>query len=300
MNNTTTEKRDVYTIVTDRIIELLKQGTIPWKKPWVEAGIPQNLISRRVYRGLNVMLLASLGYEQNYFLTYSQIKELGASVKKDEKSYPVVYWNWVEPKQEEGEILNTKKYPFLRYYNVYNVAQCTDIPPEKIPVVTRQTHPIAACEHIIESMPTKPKITQKENKAYYNPLLDFINMPKMGTFTSDESYYATLFHELIHSTGHLTRLNRKGLLEMTEFGSQPYSFEELVAEIGACYLESLTGIAEKQIDNNAAYISGWLEKLENDDHFIVLASSQAQKAVDYILGQQFEVKEEMAEQNGVE
>ncbi|MBX7109627.1 MAG: ssDNA-binding domain-containing protein [Chitinophagales bacterium] len=300
MNNTTTEKRDVYTIVTDRIIELLKQGTIPWKKPWAEAGIPQNLISRRVYRGLNVMLLASLGYEQNYFLTYSQIKELGASVKKDEKSYPVVYWNWVEPKQEEGEILNSKKYPFLRYYNVYNVAQCTGIPPEKIPVVTRQAYPIQACEHIIENMPSKPKITQKEAKAYYNPLLDFINMPKMGTFSSNESYYATLFHELVHSTGHLTRLNRKGLLEMTEFGSPPYSFEELVAEIGACYLESLTGIAEKQIDNNVAYISGWLDKLENDDHFIVLASSQAQKAVDYILGQQFEVKEEMAEQNGVE
>lgn len=289
-------KRDVYTIVTDRIIELLKKGTIPWKQPWGVAGIPQNLISRRVYRGMNIMLLASLGYEQNYFLTYSQIKELGASVKKDEQSHMVTYWNWVE----DAEKANSKKYPFLRYYKVWNVAQCTGIPEEKIPIVTRQAYPVLACEHIIENMPQKPKITQKENKAYYNPLQDFINMPKMGTFKNDESYYATLFHELVHSTGHLTRLNRKGLLEMAEYGSPPYSFEELVAEMGACYLESLTGIVEKQIEDNAAYINGWLEKLENDDHFIVLASSQAQKAVDFIQGVKFEVKEEMAEQVGVE
>lgn len=298
--NDTEIRRDVYTIVTDRIIDLLKKGTIPWKKPWAEAGIPQNLISRRVYRGLNVMLLATLGYEQNYFLTYSQIKELGASVKKDEKAHPVVYWNWVEPKQEAGEILSTKKYPFLRYYTVFNVSQCTGIPAEKIPVVTRQNYPIPACELMIENMPQKPKIVHKENRAFYNPLLDVINMPKMGSFTSDESYYATLFHELVHSTGHLTRLNRKGLLEMTEFGSPPYSFEELVAEIGACYLESLTGIAETEMDNNAAYIAGWLERLENDDHFIVLASSQAQKAVDFIQGVRFEVKDEMVEPSGVE
>lgn len=285
-------KRDVYTIVTNRIIELLKKGTIPWKRPWSEAGLPQNFVTRRVYRGLNVMLLASLGYEQNYFLTYSQIKELGASVKKDEQSHIVVYWNWVE----DDDASNGKKYPFLRYYKVFNVAQCSGIPVDKIPTVTRQAYPIPVCEHIVESMPSRPKITHKEAKAYYNPLLDFINMPKMGSFTSDESYYATLFHELVHSTGHLSRLNRKGLLEMTEYGSPPYSFEELVAEIGACYLESLTGIVEKQIDDNASYIAGWLEKLENDERFIVLASSQAQKAVDFIMGVQFEVKEEMAEQ----
>lgn len=294
MNNTEITK-DVYTMVNDRIIELLKKGTIPWKQPWGDAGIPQNLISKRAYRGLNVMLLASLGYEQNYFLTYSQIKELGASVKKNENPHIVVYWNWIEPKAEEQKFLNGKRYPFLRYYKVWNVSQCTGIPEDKIPAITRHPNPIAACEQIIENMPTKPKITQKEAKAYYNPLLDFINMPKMGSFTSDESYYATFFHELIHSTGHLSRLNRKGLLEMTEFGSAPYSFEELVAEIGACYLESMTGIAEKQIENNVAYINGWLEWLENDDHFIVLASSQAQKAVDYIMGVKFEVKEELAE-----
>lgn len=297
MNSTTTEKRDVYTIVTDRIIELLKQGTVPWKKPWTEAGLPQNLISKRPYRGINVWLLASYNYEQNYFLTFKQLKEINGRVKKDEKAHVVVFWKWMEPGDvnEQSEDNNAYKGPFLRYYTVFNVAQCTGIPENLIPAINRQAYPIPACEEVVKKMPMKPMIKNKENSAYYNPLIDVVNVPKIGSFVNEESYYATLFHELIHSTGHLSRLNRKGLLEMTPFGSEPYSFEELVAEIGACYLESLTGIASTQIEQNAAYISGWLEKFQNDKRFIISASTQAQKATDFILGINQDEREETAD-----
>jgi antirestriction protein ArdC len=122
-------------------------------------------------------------------------------------------------------------------------------------------------------------------------------MPKKENFKSDESYYATLFHELIHSTGHHSRLNRSTLIQMSEFGSEPYSHEELVAEMGASYLESLTGIFESEAEQNAAYIQGWISKLKNDKRFILSASTQAQKAVDFILNVKFEEKDSAEEKD---
>ena len=119
---------------------------------------------------------------------------------------------------------------------------------------------------------------------------DYVNMPKQKSFETDAAYYSTLFHELIHATGHNKRLNRKDLIQMAEFGSEPYSHEELVAEIGACYLQSLTGI-EERFEQSTAYIQGWLNALKNDRKFIFSASNAAQKAVDYILNQKADVEE---------
>ena len=298
MQNTETPKRDVYTIVTDRIISLLEKGTIPWKKPWTGAGLPQNLITKRPYRGINVLLLASLDYSRNYFLSYKQVKELGGFIKKDEKPHIVVYWNWTQENNngEEGE---AKKRPFLRYYMVYNVDQCTGISESLIPQILRPASPIPACEAILQNMPRPPLIRHKEVRAFYNPLLDIVNMPKNETFQSNESYYSTLFHELIHSTGHLSRLNRKGLLEMSEFGSEPYSFEELIAEMGAAYLESHAGIVDVRIEQNASYIKSWLEKFKGDKRFVISASSQAQKATDFILNLPNEESEPVEEKDEV-
>jgi antirestriction protein ArdC len=302
MNNTETAAtavpRDVYTIVTDRIIAQLEKGSVPWRKPWIEAGLPQNLISKRPYRGINVFLLASLGYAQNFFLTWKQLKEIGGMVKEDEKGHLIVYWNWVEQEmngREESKGHGVRKVPLLRYYKVFNISQCEGIPAHLIPVITRQPYPIPTCEKIVEQMPQRPKIQHKEKKAFYNPLLDIIGMPKIESFESDESYYGVLFHEMIHSTGHLSRLNRSTLIQMAEFGSEPYSHEELVAEIGTCYLESLSGIIDKRFEQNAAYIEGWLEKLRKDKRFILSASTQAQKATDFILDIKYEVKEESEE-----
>ncbi|MBZ0100283.1 MAG: ssDNA-binding domain-containing protein, partial [Taibaiella sp.] len=275
--------KDVYAIITDKIIERLEQGTIPWRKPWADAGIPTNLVSKRPYRGINLMLLAMQGYEYNVFLTSTQLKEIGGSIKRDEKPHLVVFYNYTAKEAEQGEEeAETKKRSILRYYTVFNIAQCDNIPEKLIPTFSRDIKPIVACEKVVEGMPNKPKLQHKEQRAFYDPLKDYVNVPKMQSFNSNAAYYSTLFHELAHSTGHHSRLNRQGLIEMSEFGSDPYSLEELVAEIGSCYLQSHVGI-EDEFEQSAGYIQGWLDALKNDRRFIFTASNAAQKAVDYIL-----------------
>lgn len=290
----TQTKRDVYTIITEKIIKQLEQGTVPWRKPWIDAGAPTNLISKRPYRGINVMLLAMLGYEQNFFLTSKQLKEIGGSIKPEERPHLVVYWNYLEKESgedEEQEDQSLKKKAYLRYYTVFNIAQCEGIPLKYIPKLDREIKPNAACKLVVSNMPDKPRIQHKEQQAYYNPLTDFINMPKQSSFKSDDAYYSTLFHELVHSTGHVTRLNRKDLIQMSEFGMEQYSHEELVAEIGSCYLQSHVGITE-QFEQSTAYIHGWLKVLQSNTRFIFSASTAAQKAVDYILGTENGTEEE--------
>ena len=180
----------------------------------------------------------------------------------------------------------------LRYYNVFNIDQCTGIPKEKLPqIIEQKIDPIEACEKIITEMPKRPDIRHVEQRAYYNRLQDYVNLPRTETFKTSENYYATLFHEIVHSTGHSYRLNRRELLDSKGFNSQDYAVEELTAEMGASYLKSYAGIPIEQLDNNAAYIQSWLERLKNYKRFIVHASNQAQKATDYILNVRSEEKE---------
>lgn len=293
--NQTKEKVDVYALVTQLIIEQLKNGIIPWQKPWTGKGLPQNMVTKRPYRGINVWLLSSLNYPTNYYLSFKQVKEMGGSVKKGEKSHLVIFWKWLDHTDEEtGETVKT---PLLRYYTVFNVDQCTGI-EEWIPKIEeRLNEPIELCESIVSKMPQLPKIQFKESEAYYHPLEDYVNMPKQKTFVDSESYYTTLFHELIHSTGHFKRLNRKEVMQTARYGGDLYSVEELVAEIGACYLTSYAGIAKDQFKNNVAYIAGWLEVLRDDKRFIVYACAQAQKAADFILNTEFGEKEETESEN---
>lgn len=279
-------RKDVYAIITEKIMEKLEQGTVPWRKPWADTGIPTNLVSKRPYRGINLMLLAMAGYEYNVFLTSKQLKDIGGSIKPDEKPHLVVYYNYSDKEQEPDEVdTEPKKRAILRYYTVFNITQCENIPENLIPTFSRVIKPIVACEKIVEGMPQKPKLQHKEQRAYYDPLKDYVNMPKIQCFDTSDAYYSTLFHELVHSTGHHSRLNRQGLIEMSEFGAEAYSQEELVAEIGSCFLQSHVGIQE-EFEQSAAYIQGWLGKLKNDRRFIFTASTAAQKAVDYILGVQ--------------
>lgn len=281
---------DVYAIVTNRIIEHLEKGVIPWHQPWTDAGLPKNMITRKNYRGINVWLLASLKYPQNYYLTFKQVRDLGGTVKKGEKAQEVIFWKWLE--KENNETKEIKKIPLLRYYNVFNIDQCTGIPKEKLPlVIERKNNPIEACEKIITEMLKRPDIRHDEHRAYYNKAQDFVNMPKVETFLNSESYYGTLFHELVHSTGHNERLNRIELTNSKGFRTQEYAVEELTAEMGASYLKSYAGIPIEQLENNAAYIQGWLERLKNDKRFIVHSSAQAQKATDFILNVRNEEKE---------
>ncbi len=276
---------DVYGIVTNRIIEQLNKGTVPWRKPWADGGLPKNIISGNHYRGINLMLLAMEGFEHNLFLSFKQVHDIGGKVKKGEKGLMVVYWNKVDSKEEvavqTNESTEQKKKSILRYYYVFNIAQCENIPEKYLPA-TRETKEIVPCEAIVKGMPLCPPIRHKENQAFYNFKEDFVNMPKKRSFKKDESYYSTLFHELVHSTGHESRLKRDTLMQMAEFGGEVYSFEELIAEIGTCYLQSHAGISS-EFQQSAAYINGWLGKLKNDKRLIFQAASAAQKAVNYIL-----------------
>ena len=276
---------DVFGIVTGKIIEQLNKGTIPWRKPWADAGLPKNIISGKHYRGINMMLLAMEGYEHNLFLSFKQVKDLGGKVKKGEKGHMVVYWNQVDSKQEgldqKEESMEEKKKSILRYYYVFNIAQCDNLPEKYLPK-ERKVRTLPSCESIVTAMPQCPPIKHKENYAFYNFKDDFVNMPKKKSFKTDAGYYSTLFHELVHSTGHESRLKRETLMQMSEFGGEAYSLEELIAEIGTCYLQSFAGITS-EFQQSAAYINGWLGKLKNDKRFIFTAAKAAQKAVDFIL-----------------
>jgi len=187
---------------------------------------------------------------------------------------------------ENKETGETEEIPFLRYYTVFNLDQCAGIPEDKIPVLeekTREFNPIEEAEKIVAGYTRRPKIEHVESRAYYRPASDLVNMPKKELFKSDAEYYSTLFHELTHSTGHETRLNRSGITDLQGFGSHSYSKEELCAEFGAAYLCGESGIVDRTIENSSAYIQGWLKRLRSDKKFLVQAAAQGQKAVDFIL-----------------
>lgn len=283
-----TKPIDVYSLVTDRIIELLEAGTVPWRKPWTDSGIPMNAITKRPYRGINTILLNSFDYAHNLFLTWKQIKTIGGSVLKGEKGALVIFTKLVEVEvNKDGKMVKENRY-LLRYYRVYNTEQCKDIPKEFMPKGNEEIQPLFECAAIVESMKDAPKIVHKKAEAFYVPSEDYINMPKMKTFKSSEDYYGVLFHELIHSTGHKSRLARKEVVENPSFGSEPYSMEELVAEMGGCYLKSYSGLPIADMGNNAAYIKGWLDVFKGDKSILIKAASRSQQAVDYILNPKVE------------
>ncbi|MCA9178403.1 MAG: DUF1738 domain-containing protein [Planctomycetales bacterium] len=275
-----------YQIITDRIIQLLEDGVVPWRKPWTShAAPPQNAVSRRPYRGVNVFLLACSRYDSPYWLTFRQAKQWGGSVNKGEKATPVCFWKWLETEDEEtGEI---RQRPLLRVYYVFNVAQC-DLPSGKLPVTPAEDcHdfvPIEQCEQVVAAMPRRPDLKHDADGAFYRPSEDCVHMPPQERFHSSEEYYATLFHELTHATGHSSRLNRDGIVDPVSFGSPSYSREELVAELGASFLCGHCRIEQATIENSAAYLQGWLKQLRGDARLIVTAAAAAQKASDFILG----------------
>lgn len=296
---------NVYEIITARIVALLEAGTIPWQKPWSTVsggGLPRNLASGKGYRGVNVFLLHALGYESPWWLTFKQAQERGGHVRKGEHGAPVVFWKWLETDQvdEEGR---ARRVPLLRYFTVFNVAQCEGIDapgPATAEQSTQREHtPIEAAEGIVAGMPLRPTISHGGDRACYSPALDMVKMPEPVTFKSAEDYHNVLFHELTHSTGHETRLNRKGVSgsdgEWSAFGSTPYAREELVAEMGAAFLCGQAGIVERTLDNSAAYVAGWLERLRNDSKLVIVAAAQAQKAADFILNVRHDASGEESE-----
>jgi antirestriction protein ArdC len=275
-------------VITERIIEKLESGVVPWHRPWAGGEAPKNLITKKEYRGINVFMLSCACYSSPFWASYKQITELGGTVTKGEHGYPVVFWKFIDAKEKDETGKDVKKsIPFLRYYTVFNVEQTSGIDETKIPELAikyNQLEKLEQCENLVMAMPKRPEILHQEQRAYYRPSADCVNMPKMETFNNSEEYYSTLFHELTHSTGHETRLNRRGSDVVRHFGDKEYSKEELIAEMGAAFLCGHCQIENRTIDNSAAYIKSWLSKFKDDKKMVVYAGAAAQKAVDFILG----------------
>lgn len=282
---------DIYAIVTEKIINLLEQGVVPWRRPWTSAGLPRNLVSKKSYRGINHFLLSASKYVSPFWLTMRQANELGGDVRKAEESTAVVFWKIDDVKQSTEGLNNeetgkTRRRFLLRFYRVWNVEQC-ELPQvvlDKLPKIeTHEYDPIEAAERIIADMPNRPEIQYTGAKAFYSSLTDRITLPPRELFTSAEEFYATALHETVHSSGSEKRLAREGICEAAPFGSPVYSKEELVAEFGAAYLCAEAGISNAVICNQAGYVAGWLKKLRDDRKLLIHAAAQAQRAADYIL-----------------
>jgi antirestriction protein ArdC len=269
-----------YEVVTESVIKQLEAGVAPWRKPW-RTEMPANLVSKKEYRGINVFLLAFQGYGSRYWLTYRQAQSLDGTVSKGQHGSKVVFWKFDEYRKENSETGETenRKSILLRYYTVFNLEQCEGIkPPEPLPAI----HPIDQCESIVERMPNRPSLEQ-DSRVCYRPSTDTVGMPARSAFHSAEEYYSTFFHEMTHSTGHPSRVSREGIMNHNPFGSEDYSKEELVAEMGAAMLCGVAGIESRTLDNSASYLQSWINRLRSDSRLIISAASQAQKAADYIL-----------------
>ena len=282
----------VYQIVTDKIIEKLESGVVPWRKPW-RTESPCNLVSQREYNGLNRILLASDGYSSRFWLTFNQVEKLGGRVKTGSKSSIVTFWKrnpYKKHNEETGED-ELRQGLLLRYYRVFNLSQTEGIADKLGLGESAQPVPnIGVCDAIVRDMPSRPPIVGSDH-AWYSAVADQVGIPSREKFSSSEEYYSTLFHELVHSTGHKSRLHREQFDNPVRFGSESYSKEELVAELGASMLCGVAGISPSVLDNSASYLQSWINRLRGDSRLIISAASAAQKASDFILGKSGSVAE---------
>jgi antirestriction protein ArdC len=287
----------VYQIAQDKIISQLEEaiknnGTAPWRKPWV-GGMPKNYVTKKPYRGINLMVL-----EGGSYLTFKQITDLQKKnkeikLKKGSKSHTVFFWQF-----NQNETDDENKYgPIFKFYRVFSVSDVEGIEED---VVNFGNQQIENAEDLIKNFNEEVKIIQKfSDRAYYSPTSDHIVMPELKQFENPNEFYSTMFHEMIHSTGHKSRLNRFDGTTDSIFGNESYSKEELVAEIGSNMILSMMGIEdESQQENSISYLYGWLQKIKEDPKLITNAAQKSQKAADYILEFQ-EEKNTLAEQEAV-
>jgi len=298
--------------VTNEVIEQLEQGNVFWKKPWSSYGLPKNYKTNRAYEGFNAFYLNYIttkkSYKTPYFITFKQAQELGGNIRKGEKGTQIIFWKIFNNKIGEStnaageakDILQTKFVPFI--WSVFNIDQVDGI-NFALPADVERTENeiIEACQSIVNNYPVPaPAIQHGGTDAYYAPFFDKVQMPAINTFHTSQDYHSTLFHELIHSTGHEIRLNRFTEADKAaRFGDVNYSKEELVAEMGASFLNAYTGIKDVVFENSIAYLQGWIKKLKDDKTMIIYASTKAYKAAAFILNLEAE-KEEQETSNVME
>lgn len=299
--------------VKDILLDGLKKDGLKWFKPWKSGeNHPINNKSGRAYRGFNTFILnyqmVQEGYHFNEWDTFKSISARGGQVKKGQRGTDIFFWlisycskenfgTWYRTKSEcmkkencnEDDIFTNFD---LRYYRVFNIDQCEGLKPLRKLGETKEVKPIESCEKIVEDYKKiAPKLQFRDieqDRAYYSPSQDSIVMPLMTQFDSEDKYYHTLFHEMVHSTGHDSRLNREGVAtaKMLTKSKNDYAFEELIAESGAMVLSGMAGInTDDESTQSQAYVNGWVKAVEKaDEKAIVSALTQSAKATDYILG----------------
>lgn len=280
---------DIYEAITNRIIDALEAGTIPWRKPW--KGGCRYAISHTTGKPYSLLNQLLLGERPGEYLTWKQIHDEGGRVKKGAESQFVVFWKMIDKTEEDEDgDKTTRQIPFLRYFNVFHIDDCEGIQPKYAAETFEPSalDPIQHAEEVFQDYLNRSGVTFRQSfmdRAFYRPADDSINLPLMEQFQDASEYYSTLFHETVHSTGHATRLNR--LDNGGGFGSESYSKEELTAEIGAATILNSLGIeTDSSFANSAAYIENWLSVLKNDKRLIVSAAGRAEKAVKLILNEQ--------------
>ena len=290
MSNT---RNDVYARVTNQIIQQLEQGVRPWLKPWnaehAAGRITRPLRSNgKPYNGINILMLwdsaETQGFSCPIWLTFKQAKELGGSVRKGEKSSPVVFASSFK-KADEDPSKDDRDVYFLKQYAVFNAQQCDGLPERfhKLKNEPSETiEPIHAAAEFFTN--TKADIRVCGDRACYVSSGDFIRMPHINTFIDSESHASTLAHEMTHWTKHRSRLNRD--LGRQKWGDEGYAMEELVAELGSAFLCADLAITPEVREDHVSYIDGWLKVLKNDKRAIFQAASLASKAVNYLHGLQ--------------
>ena len=270
---------DIYAEITNRMIAEMEAGEIPWKRPWMAAGRAISHTTGKAYSLLNQMLLGRSGE----YITFNQCQQEGGHIRKGEKARIVVFWKWLEKKDEETE--EVTQVPYLRYYNVFHIDQCEGITAKHAEMQAHPANADDAAEAIITDYAQREGVTIEHragDSAFYQPSTDRIVLPLLAQFAETAEYYGTAFHEMVHSTGHAKRLAR--LDTTANFGGEEYSKEELIAEIGSAALVHHAGLeTPSSFTNSTAYVQNWLTALKNDKRFIVRAAGKADKAVNFIL-----------------
>ena len=276
--------RDLHHFITGQLIDAIEAGCPPWRQPW-SGGTDGAYVPLRhndvPYQGINVLVLWSVasakGYTSSHWMTFKQAKDMGASVRKGERSAVVIYY---EPQIKVDKEGKEEHSPIIKRYNVFNADQITGL-PEKYYVRTTiarsfGTQSDPQLDQFFASIGATIK-THTHRAAYYQPKKDCIYMPPVAWFESSRDYYTTLAHELVHWTGGNHRLKREHKYPERE----RYAFEELVAEIGSCFLCASLGLTP-DFSQSGAYIEGWVNQMKKDKHVIFRAASEAQKATNFI------------------
>lgn len=278
---------NLYQTLTDRILRQLDAGTLPWRKTWA-SGLPKSLITRREYRGLNLLLLGLSAHTSKYWLTYRQAQRLGGHVRQGERATPIIFWKWRTPEElarrrrETGRPDLAPCHPFTSA--VFNLDQVEGVPRPADDVPFSRAERLVIAEKLIEVMPDPPAIVHSATaEPSYRPALDQVTLPHLSQFEHADHYFATLAHEVVHASGARKRLNRFGEVQGDRF--ERYGFEELVAEFGAAFLCGFAGIANPEHDQlQASYLAGWATALRREPQLLIRAASAAQRAADYIRG----------------